>query len=153
MMATAGLSYEELQMRKKLLLEELQNTGNELLTRNEVQGAMDIHHPERSPGWKPYRHQEYPKMLYHPVKLDPAIEAKRLSIRRRNEANPTYAPLDLPASEPLKVIAKNKDEEEKFLAQGYAKLPPQLKTAEDEAALRDPLAESIPDEPKKGKVK
>jgi len=156
-MATAGMNYDELQLRKKLLLESLQETANELLNRNEVQGVMDIHHPERSPGWKPYRFQEFPKMMYHPVKLDQAIEAKRLGIRRRNEANPNLAPLDLPAQEPLKLIVQNKEDEEKAMTQGYVKVPPQLARSEEEAHAEklaaDPLAASMGEEPKKGKAK
>jgi len=149
-MATAGMSYEELEIRKKLLLDQLQETQNNLLQKNEVAGAMDIHHPERSQGWKPYRHQEYPKTLYHPVKLDPTVEARRLQTRRRNEANPNLAPLELEHSRPLTLKVLNKAEEEKALEGGFVKLPPQLK-AEAEPVVSDPLADSMGAAPAKGK--
>jgi len=145
-MSTAGMNYDDLQLRKKLLLESLQETANELLNRNEVQGAMDIHHPERSPGWKPYRHQEYPKMMYHETRLDPVIEDKRLGVRRRNEANPNLAPMDWPASEPLKIIVKDKAAEDEAGKKGFVKFPPVLRRSEEQAHLdkvSDPLAASV----------
>jgi hypothetical protein len=145
-MASAGLSYEDLQIRKKLLLDELQETTNTLNQQVTEAGSMDIHHPERSPGWKPYRHQAYPRMVYHPIKLDPQIEANRLSIRRRNDANPTYAPLDIPQPEPLKRKVHSKTEEDVAVAEGFVLIPPQLNVEESEPvpAKRDPLAESVP---------
>jgi hypothetical protein len=142
-MSAAGMSIEDLQIRKKLLLDELAGTATELLQRNVNEGAMDIHHPERSQGWKPYRHLEYPKMMYHPVHRDPRIEEQRLSVRRRNEANPNLAPLDLPAPEPLKMKVQTKEEEASAREAGFVKSPPVIKTDETGAVKLDPLAASL----------
>lgn len=105
-------------------------------------GDFDIHHPERSPDWQRYQHQEYPRMVYHPVKLDPKIETLRLGLRRRNEANPALAPLDLPASKPLYRIVQNAEELKAAEEQGFCKTPPAVKL-DPEAEVFDPLAESV----------
>ena len=148
-MSSAGLSYEDLQIRKKLLMEELQETTNAVNQHVSEAGAMDIHHPERSPNWKPYRHQAYPRIVYHPVKLDAHRESERIGTRRRNEQNPTYAPLDIPEPLPLTRKVHNKAEEEAALAEGFVLLPPQLKVEESEPVKRDPLAESMPPQKRK----
>jgi len=150
-MSTAGFSHEELQLRKKLLMEELQQTTNQILERNVVEGSMDIHHPERSPGWKPYKFQEYPKIMYHPVKLDPTREDQRRSIVLRNQANPNLAPLDQLAPEPMKRKVNSKAEEEQAAKEGFVTTPPILTLVEEGQPVRsaDPLAESMGVQPQK----
>ncbi len=138
-MSSAGMSYEELQTRKKLLLEELAGTQNAMNKTNNLEGSIDIHHPERSPGWPIYRHQDYPRMMYHPIQLDPQVEAARLGVRRRNDANPNLAPLDLPAPKPLTRKVMNAKEQEEAEEQGFVRKPPVMKM--DEAPdVFDPLA-------------
>lgn len=131
--------YQALQERKKLLLDELNATQQKIGQVHGIEGAIDIHHPERSPNWPVYRHQEYPKMLYHPIKLNPQIEASRKGIQQRNLANPQYAPLDLPASQALTLKIHSKQEEEEALKAGYAKAPPVMQAEIAEEAV-DPLA-------------
>ena len=135
-MASAGLSYEELQVRKKLLLDQLQETQNAVNKTTAIEGAIDIHHPERSAGWPRYKHQSYPKMMYHPVKLDAAIEAVRLGTRRRNDANPSLAPLDIPAPKPLRKIVHSEAEEKRAEQEGFVRTPPELKMEEESAPNR-----------------
>ncbi len=148
-MSAAGMSIEDLQLRKKLLLEELAESANELLKRNVSDGAIDIHHPERSPGWKPYRFQEYPKIMYHLIQRDPRIEEQRMNVRRRNDANPNLAPLEMPAVEPLKIKVQNKAEEEEAVKKGFVKLPPVLASEDKARAPKlDPLAASMGIQPK-----
>lgn len=143
-MSTAGFSHEELQLRKKLLMEELQATTNQILETNVISGSMDIHHPERSPGWKPYKFQEFPKIMYHPIKLDQTREDQRLGIRRRNDANPNLAPLEQLPPEPLKRKVVSKAEEEQAAKEGFVTTPPQIKLEEGyPAKSADPLAESM----------
>lgn len=122
-MATAGMSYEQLQQQKKALLDLLADTQNSILKTNAVEGAIDIHHPERSAGWPIYRHQEFPKILYHPIKLDPVREGIRLGLRQRNDANPTLAPLDVPPPLPLILKVANKAEQEKAEEEGFVTAP------------------------------
>ena len=126
-MATQGMSYTELETRKRLLLEELANTQNQIVQNHTSAEAIDIHHPERSFGWKRQPFQEYPKTMYHPVKLDPVREDLRKGTRLRNDANPNLAPLDLPHAKPFTRIVGSKEEEAQALKEGFLKLPPQLK--------------------------
>lgn len=133
-MATQGMSYTELETRKRLLLEELANTQNQIVQNHTANEAIDIHHPERSLGWKRIPYQEYPKVMYHPVKLDPVREDLRLGTRRRNDANPNLAPLDIPHARPFTRTVGSKEEEAQAVKEGFLKLPPQLKTEESAAA-------------------
>lgn len=134
-------SHQSLQETKRALLELLNDTQKQIAERQGMEGAMDIHHPERSPGWIPYRHQAYPKMLYHPAKLEPKREAQRLAVRRRNDSNPTYAPLDPPESLPLTMIVQNKEEEEQARTNGFVAQPPAVQNEEEfEQESNDPLS-------------
>ena len=127
MSSGAAPSYADLQQQKKAALDIYAQIQEKLNKTNVVEGAVDIHHPERSPGWPVYRFQEFPKMLYHPVKLDPAREGQRMGVRRRNESNPTYAPLDVPHPLPLVLIVNTAAEEKAAEAKGFVKTPPVLR--------------------------
>ena len=108
--------------------------------------VMDIHHPERSEGWPRYEHQPFPKMVYHPIKLDPAIETQRANIRLRNQRNPNLPALDLPHSRPLSLKVLDAQALSAAEREGFVLKPPMLCTEEETAALgRDPLAESVAD--------
>ena len=134
-------SFMDLQERKRLLLEELNNTQQQIGKVQGIEGAIDIHHPERSPGWPLYRHQPFPKMVYHPIKLDPKIEVQRQGVRNRNLANPNLAPLDLPASQPLTRIVKHDEELKQAESEGFVKVPPMLQAEEEAVNLsNDPLS-------------
>lgn len=137
-------TYSDLQEQKNAALKVLNQIQQQLSKTQGIEGAIDIHHPERSPNWPVYRHRSYPKMLYHPTKLDPGTEARRLGIRQRNDRNPTLAPLDLPASEPLSVIVKNEDEDKARRAEGFIAKPPFLQSNE-EVIQFDPLANPVAD--------
>ena len=141
-MATQGMSYTELETRKRLLLEELANTQNQIVQNHTSAEAIDIHHPERSFGWKRQPYQEYPKVMYHPVKLDPVREELRLGTRRRNDANPTLAPLDIPHPRPFTRTVASKEEEAQALREGFVKLPPTL-TQEGAPAATDGIDERL----------
>ena len=132
-MASQGLSYQDLQTRKKLLLEELAKTQDNIIQNHAAAESIDIHHPERSTGWKRIPYQEYPRTMYHPVKLDPVREDLRLGTRRRNDANPTLAPLDVPHPKPFTKLVYSKDEEEQAVKEGFLKKPPQLEAADANA--------------------
>ena len=142
-MSTTPSTYNDLQKTKAALLQMLNETQQNIAKTQGMEGAIDIHHPELSPNWPRYKHQEFPKMLYHPFKLDPQTETARNGVRLRNEKNPTLAPLDLPASKPMTVIIKNtataQEELEKYLAAGWLKAPPVLVSEEAEVEHFDPL--------------
>ena len=126
------------QDRKSLLLKLLNDTQQAIAEETGQSGSFDIHHPERSPSWKPYRHQEWPKMLYHPVKLDEAIETQRRGIELRNGSNPNLAPLPIPPSQPMRIKVNNQDEFDIAEAEGFV---PFAKIQQPkELAVSDPLA-------------
>jgi hypothetical protein len=133
-MASQGMNYQELEVRKKLLLEELANTQNQIVENHASAEAIDIHHPERSTGWKKVPYLEYPKVMYHPAKLDPVREDLRLGTRRRNDANPTLAPLDVPHPRPLTKTVHNKEQERQAKAEGFLETPPQIELADSAQA-------------------
>lgn len=141
-MATQGMSYTELETRKRLLLEELAATQNQIVQNHTSAEAIDIHHPERSFGWKRQPFQEYPKVLYHPVRLDPVREELRLGTRRRNDANPNLAPLDIPHPRPFTRTVSNKQEEDQAVKEGFLKLPPQV-AQEGAPAANDGIDERL----------
>ena len=78
-------------------------------------------------------------MLYHPTKLNQEVETRRRGIRRRNEANPQLAPMELPESKALTIIVANKEGEEQARAQGFVRTPPMIKADED-VQVFDPLS-------------
>lgn len=123
-MATSTFNAQEIELRRQLLREELASLEDAKLKNLGSMQVVDYHHPERSPGWPLYRHQEFPKMLYHPSEKDSRIEETRLGVRRRNEANPHLAPMDIPRSEPLMRKVANKAEMEQALAEGFVLDPP-----------------------------
>ena len=118
-MATNTFNSSEIELRRQLLREELANLEDAKLKSLGNMQVIDYHHPERSPGWPVYRFQAYPQLLYHPTKNDPRVEERRLGVRRRNEANPNLAPMDIPPSEPLTIKVNNEEEKKAALAQGY----------------------------------
>lgn len=118
-MAASTFSPAEMEARRILLREELANLEAEKIKSIGNMQIIDFHHPERSPGWPIYRHQPYPVMLYHPTKKNEEVEAQRLGIRRRNEANPNLAPMDIPCSQALMVKAGTVQEKSAFLADGF----------------------------------
>jgi hypothetical protein len=153
-MASQGMNYQELEVRKKLLLEELANTQNQIVENHASAEAIDIHHPERSTGWKKVPYLEFPKVMYHPAKLDPVREDLRLGTRRRNDANPTLAPLDVPHPRPLTRTVKSKEEERQAKADGFLQTPPQIQL-EDSAQANagiDPAILSVKVGPSQSRV-
>lgn len=147
-MSTSAPTFTELQKQKAALLQMLNETQQNIAKTQGMEGAIDIHHPELSPNWPRYKHQDYPRMLYHPTKLNPNVEAARKGIRIRNEKNPTLAPLDLPASQPLSIIVKDAGEEKAYREQGYVKTPPFLANEEETVqavSQVDPLANPVAD--------
>ena len=139
------MSFAELEKQKKALLDLLNDNQKKRAEVVGVEGAIDIHHPERTPGWPQYKYRPFPKMMYHPAKLDPAHEAVRRGIKRRNEANPTLAPLDIPASKPLTRIVRDEEDKKKAEADGFVTTPPFLQVKEEEfyaePAKADPLSD------------
>jgi hypothetical protein len=123
-MAAHTFNASEIELRRKLLREELDALEAEKLKNLGSMQVVDYHHPERSPGWPIYRHQPFPQMLYHPTMKDESIEQRRLGIRRRNEANPHLAPMDIPPSEPLTIKVADEAAKKLALADGYVELPP-----------------------------
>jgi len=116
-MASTPTDFQDLQQKKRALLELLSETQNQIIKQSD--DSFDIHHPERSPNWKQYRHQSFPKVLYHRAHNDPKIEAERNGIMRRNAANPTLPPMPLPASTPATVIVNTEEELKLAESQGY----------------------------------
>jgi hypothetical protein len=146
-MAGSVVDYQRLQETKKGLLELLQENQKSLDKFSDAGGSFDIHHPERSPNWKRYVHQEYPKALYHPVQLDPVIENQREGIRRRNAANPNVAPLQMPPSEPLMRKVSTPEEHAQAEMEGFVSYPEVFDRAKRlregeaiESGMVDPLA-------------
>jgi len=123
-MAAHTFNSSEIELRRKLLREELDALEAEKLKNLGSMQVVDYHHPERSPGWPIYRHQPFPQMLYHPTMKDESIEQRRLGIRRRNEANPHLAPMDIPPSEPLTIKVADEAAKKLALADGYVENPP-----------------------------
>lgn len=142
--------YQLLQVRKRQLLEDLRDV-NKIIDKGSAE--MDIHHP-RVPR---YSHQEYPKMLYHPIRYDQAIESQRKGVELRNKANPNLAPLELPHQRPLTRIVNTAEEEKIVREEGFVLTPPfvvgRITEEESEAqeSARDPLAASVPKEERKRK--
>lgn len=122
-MATTTFNAAEMEARRKLLMEELSVLQDQKMKAIGGLQVIDIHHPERSPGWPIYRHQAYPQMLYHPTEKDQRIEEQRLGLRRRNEANPNLAPMEIPPSEALTLKVGNAAEKEAALARGFVETP------------------------------
>lgn len=123
-MATSTFNAAEIELRRKLLLEQLAELQDEKLKSIGGLQIIDFHHPERSPGWPIYRHQAFPQLLYHATEKDPRNEERRLGVRRRNEANPTLAPMDIPDSEPLTVKVANEAEKREKMGLGFVEQAP-----------------------------
>lgn len=122
-MATATISPADLEVRRQLLREELAALEDQKLKSIGSMQVVDFHHPERSPGWPVYRHQAYPQMLYHSTEKDSRIEGIRLGVRRRNEANPTLAPMDVPISEAMTLKVFTAAEKVAAIDKGYVETP------------------------------
>jgi hypothetical protein len=140
-----------IELRRKLLREELDLLEDAKIKNLGTMQVVDYHHPERSPGWPIYRHQAYPQMLYHPTAKDPAIEEKRLGLRRRNEANPHLAPMDIPPSEPLIRKVANAEEKKAAMALGFEELTPARPMIDGNSPLEvigraavNPLSSEVP---------
>src|ERR1700683_346457 len=128
-MATTIFNAAEIELRRKLLHEELAALEMEKLKQLGNVQLVDYHHPERRPGWPIYNLNDpknrYPQLLYHPTLKDQRIEDQRLGVRRRNEANPTLSPMDIPSSQCLMMKVANHAEKQAALAEGYVeKAPP-----------------------------
>src|ERR1019366_7445028 len=123
-MATTTFNAQEVELRRQLLREELASLESEKLKNLGGMQIIDFHHPERSPGWPIYRHQAFPQMLYHPTKKDKRVEEVRLGVRRRNEANPNLAPMDVPDSEPLTLKVGDESARLAAMEEGFVEKPP-----------------------------
>ena len=119
--------------------------------------VIDIHHPERSAGWKPYVHQAFPKIVYHPAKLDPIVENERRSIELRNQRNPNLPQLDTPHKQPLSKRVATQEELDAARKEGWVLKPPflvgQAELDETESFASDPLASSTADPGAKAEAK
>lgn len=122
-MATHGFNAAEMEARRVLLRDELAALEDQKMKAIGGLQVIDIHHPERSPGWPIYRHQEFPKMLYHPTAKREDVEQRRLGVRRRNESNPNLAPMDIPTSEAVTLKVENAKELAAALAEGWSATP------------------------------
>ena len=126
-MATSTFNAQEIELRRKLLREELDALEAEKIKNLGAMAIIDYHHPERSPGWPIYNvndpRNQYPKLLYHPTLKDERLEAQRLGARRRNEQNPNLAPMDIPASRCLTMKVANEEEKRQALRQGFGETP------------------------------
>lgn len=134
-MATSTFNAAEIEMRRQLLREELAALESDKLKNLGSMQVVDYHHPERSPGWPIYRHQPFPQLLYHASDKDPRIEEQRLGLRRRNEANPNLAPMDIPPSEPLTVKVANEEEKKRALAMGFVETAPSKQKIDSKSPL------------------
>jgi hypothetical protein len=105
---------------------------------------FDIHHPESSPDWPRYQHQEWPLMVYHPIKLDPKVEAERKGVMLRNQRNPMLPALDVPPAQPLVKIVRNKQELEEARKDGWL-----LKPVGGQMALHDGEPQPEPPAPQR----
>lgn len=128
-MATSTFNPQEIELRRKLLNDELAALEAEKIKSLGGMQLVDYHHPERSPGWPIYNindpRNKFPQLLYHPTEKDERIERVRLGLRRRNEANPTLAPMDIPPSECRTMKVASAREREEALAAGYVEKAPQ----------------------------
>jgi hypothetical protein len=128
-MATTTFNAAEIEVRRKLLHEELATLEAEKIKNLGAMHVVDYHHPERSPGWPIYNlndpRNKFPQLLYHPTAKNQRIEDQRLGLQRRNEANPMLAPMDIPPSECLMLKVANATERATALANGFVETPPQ----------------------------
>jgi hypothetical protein len=126
-MATSTFNAQEIETRRKLLHEELAALEAEKLKNLGAMQVVDYHHPERTPGWPIYNVNDpknrYPRLLYHPTMKDQRVEDQRLGIRRRNEANPNLALMDVPASQCLTRKVANPAEHAAALQEGFVETP------------------------------
>jgi hypothetical protein len=134
-MATSTFNAQEIETRRKLLHEELAVLEEEKKKQLGGMQVIDYHHPERTPGWPIYNlndpRNKYPQLLYHPTEKDRRIEEVRLGIRRRNEANPTLAPMEVPPSECVTKKVGSVEEKKAALAAGFVETPPQRQMIDD----------------------
>lgn len=99
--------------RRKTLIDELKQVQAEFLKSGG--GIEDYHNPKV----KPYHFQEFPKLMYHPTKLNPVIESQRRSIIARNLRQSHADPLDVPDAAPLMRMANDPEEETKARDEGF----------------------------------
>lgn len=109
--------------------------------------VMDIHHPERSAGWKPYVYQAFPVIVYHPTRLNPIVENERKNIELRNQRNPNLPQLDKPHPEPHCKRVENQEQLDQARKEGWLLKPPFLvgQSEVEQAEAFDPLAASTSD--------
>jgi len=116
---------------------------------NAQPNVFDIHHPETSPNWPRYQHQEFPRIVYHPTKLDPRIENENKAVQLRNQRNPNLPQLDLQHPQPMTRKVENKEELDAARKAGWLLKPPfligQNEVEETEDFSADPLAASVAD--------
>jgi hypothetical protein len=154
-MASNVFNAAEIELRRQLLREELNSLEADKLKSLGGLQIIDFHHPERSPGWPIYNvndpRNQWPQLLYHSTEKDPRNEERRLGIRRRNEANPHLAPMDVPDSEPLVVKVNNTKEREVAFAAGFVATPPERQKIDGNSPLEligrqanNPLMDSLP---------
>lgn len=134
-MATTTFNAAEMEARRILLRQELAELEDAKMKAIGGLQVIDYHHPERSPGWPIYNvndpRNKYPRLLYHPTQKDERIEAQRLGVRRRNEANPQLAPMDIPSSECLTKKVFSEAEHAEALERGFVERPPETKPSID----------------------
>ncbi len=151
-MATNTFNAAEMEARRLLLREELAALETEKMRAVGGMQVIDIHHPERSPGWPVYRYQAWPQLLYHSTIKDPLIEQQRLGVLRRNQANPHLAPMDIPESQPVMRKVQNQQERDQALAEGFVETPPAKQLVDTNSPLEaigkwanNPLSGRVPD--------
>lgn len=144
-MSTNAPDYLLLQQKRESLLAELRQIQK---FQAADEGAIDIHNPKVPQ----YRYQAFPKMLYHSIKLSPALEEQRRGIKRRNAANPNLPPLEEPHAQPLTRVVGNADELQQAEKEGFVTAPPFIvgRIAQDEDNLaNDPLSATLTKEERK----
>jgi hypothetical protein len=91
--------------------------------------VVDINHPPR----QAYRHQEYPKMLYHPTQKDQASIMAKNQVLAHNKLHPDK-PLLVPELVGMNKTVSSLEEEKKWLAKGWTLKPPKPEWQERQEA-------------------
>lgn len=76
-----------------------------------------------------YKHQEYPKMLYHPQNFTPASVTAKRRIELHNQLHPEK-PEIIPSLERVTAVVESAEKERIYLEQGWLQKPPATATDE-----------------------
>lgn len=126
--------------RAQLEEQQKQQSQNEAAMTNRAQSSnffvggasIDLNRPPK----EAYRHQEYPKMLYHQTKKDPNWLAEHKRITLYNSLHPEKPEL-LPTVPAAFIQVNSKEEEEAALKRGFQLKPPPDPSAKAEEEAMD----------------